>query len=337
MSKFIKQVFGSVHFKTRFLPFIENNKETLNNYIYLVDNYEIYEPYKDLVTIIDIEKARKDHPWSNNEIEIHYHEPNPELYAKNFRKFYQEKNSLLPFCTMRFHLPFMYENDILKFTYIGNNVYMTNKQEVIDSYFNSIPDGTFHVPHLGPIDQTHPCVIYSHVGDSLEKKYPNLIIPKDYWYCEAWAFGFSFKNKEDIILFYEIFDFIVYQYNHSTGADKYHFFQSGHGYTKIDDILGYIIRIFELNFGYEVKNLLQYWENQTLGYHVTTPHDAIYYASGLPNWNLLPYDENETIFTTEEYVRKNKESLINYFNNHLTHCNYIITENNQVIIKHKNI
>ena len=63
----------------------------------------------------------------------------------------------------------------------------------------------------------------------------------------------------------------------------------------------------------------------------------MYYASGLPNWNLLPYDENETIFTTEEYVRKNKESLINYFNNHLTHCNYIITENNQVIIKHKNI
>jgi hypothetical protein len=61
----------------------------------------------------------------------------------------------------------------------------------------------------------------------------------------------------------------------------------------------------------------------------------MYYASGLLNWNLLPYDE--TTFTTEEYVRKYKESLINYFNNHLTHCNYIITENNQVLITHKNI
>ena len=336
MHKFIKQIFGSVHFKTRFLPFIENNKETLNNYICLVDNYQLYEPYKDLITIIDIEKARKYHPWSNNEIEIHYDEPNPELYAKNFRNFYEEKNSLLPLCVMRFILPYMYDNNILKFTYIGNNVFMTNQQKIIDNYFNSIPEGVFHIPHLGSTNETCPSIIYGHFGDLLEKKFPNLIIPKDYWYCEIWASGFSFKNKEHLQLFYEIFDYIVYEYNTTTNSSaKSHFFQNGHGYTRLDDIIGYIIRIFEINFNYEVKNILEYFKNETLGFHVTTPHDAMYYASGLLNWNLLPYDE--TTFTTEEYVRKNKESLINYFNNHLTHCNYIITENNQVIITHKNI
>jgi len=334
--KFIKQIFGSVHFKTRFLPFIENNKETLNNYICLVDNYQLYEPYKDLITIIDIEKARKDHPWSNNEIEIHYDEPNPELYAKNFRNFYEEKNSLLPICVMRFILPYMYDNNILKFTYIGNNVFMTNQQKIIDNYFNSIPEGIFHIPHLGSTNETYPSIIYGHFEDLLEKKFPNLIIPKDYWYCEIWASGFSFKNKEHLQLFYEIFDYIVYEYNTTTNSSaKSHFFQNGHGYTRLDDIIGYIIRIFEINFNYEVKNILEYFKNETLGFHVTTPHDAMYYASGLLNWNLLPYDE--TTFTTEEYVRKNKESLINYFNNHLTHCNYIITENNQVLITHKNI
>lgn len=336
MYKFIKQIFGSVHFKTRFLPFIENNKETLNNYICLVDNYQLYEPYKDLITIIDIEKARKDHPWSNNEIEIHYDEPNPELYAKNFRNFYEEKNSLLPICVMRFILPYMYDNNILKFTYIGNNVFMTNQQKIIDNYFNSIPEGIFHIPHLGSTNETYPSIIYGHFEDLLEKKFPNLIIPKDYWYCEIWASGFSFKNKEHLQLFYEIFDYIVYEYNTTTNSSaKSHFFQNGHGYTRLDDIIGYIIRIFEINFNYEVKNILEYFKNETLGFHVTTPHDAMYYASGLLNWNLLPYDE--TTFTTEEYVRKNKESLINYFNNHLTHCNYIITENNQVLITHKNI
>jgi len=334
--KFIKQIFGSVHFKTRFLPFIENNKETLNNYICLVDNYQLYEPYKDLITIIDIEKARKDHPWSNNEIEIHYDEPNPELYAKNFRNFYEEKNSLLPICVMRFILPYMYDNNILKFTYIGNNVFMTNQQKIIDNYFNSIPEGIFHIPHLGSTNETYPSIIYGHFEDLLEKKFPNLIIPKDYWYCEIWASGFSFKNKEHLQLFYEIFDYIVYEYNTTTNSSaKSHFFQNGHGYTRLDDIIGYIIRIFEINFNYEVKNIIEYFKNETLGFHVTTPHDAMYYASGLLNWNLLPYDE--TTFTTEEYVRKNKESLINYFNNHLTHCNYIITENNQVLITHKNI
>jgi len=83
--------------------------------------------------------------------------------------------------------------------------------------------------------------------------------------------------------------------------------------------------------------LLEYWQNQTLGYHVTTPHDAMYYADGLPHWNLLPPDKDETIFTTEEYVRKNKKALVEYFENHMTHATYEITEDNQVIIKHKNI
>jgi len=228
------------------------------------------------------------------------------------------------------------DNNILKFTYIGNNVFMTNQQKIIDNYFNSIPEGIFHIPHLGSTNETYPSIIYGHFEDLLEKKFPNLIIPKDYWYCEIWASGFSFKNKEHLQLFYEIFDYIVYEYNTTTNSSaKSHFFQNGHGYTRLDDIIGYIIRIFEINFNYEVKNILEYFKNETLGFHVTTPHDAMYYASGLLNWNLLPYDE--TTFTTEEYVRKNKESLINYFNNHLTHCNYIITENNQVLITHKNI
>jgi hypothetical protein len=336
MSKFIRQIFGSVHFKTRFLPFIENNKDTLHNYVYLVDNYELYEPYKDLLTILDIEEVRKDHSWSNNEIEIHFHESNPELYAKNFKTFYKEKNSLLPFCTMRFLLPYMYQNNILKFTYIGNNVFTTNKQEVIDQYFNSIPEGTFHI--LKWNDLLQPSIIYGHMGDLLKEKFSDLIFPENYCSCDGFGSGFSFKNKEHLQLFYEIFDYITYQYNTSTDPSfRRHFFQDNHGYTRIDDIIAYIIRIFEINFNYKIKYFLEYWDNQTLGYHVTTPHDAWYYALMLPQWNLNVPDENETIFTIEEYIRKNKEALINYYNNHLTHATYKITEDNQVIIKHKNI
>jgi len=336
-AKLVRQIFGSVHFKTRFLPFIKNNKDTLNNYVYLVDNYELYEPYKDLLTILDIEELRKNHPWSNNEIETHFYEPNPELYAKNFRAFYKEKNSLLPVCVMRFLLLHMYKNNTLKFTYVGNNVFMTNKQEVLDQYFNSIPEGTFHMQHLGSIDQAYPCIIYGHLEHLLKAKFPNIVFPEDFWYCEVSAFGFSFKNREELQLFYELFDFIVYHYNHGDIVLKNYFFQLSHGYTRIDCILGYLARIFQVNFNYEVKNLLEYWQNQTLGYHVTTPHDAMYYADGLPHWNLLPPDKDETIFTTEEYVRKNKKALVEYFENHMTHATYEITEDNQVIIKHKNI
>ena len=338
MSKFIRQVFGSVHFKTRFLPFIENNKETLHNYVYLVDNYELYEPYKNLLTIIDIEDARKNHPWSTNDIEVFYQEINPELYAKNFRKFYKEKNSLLPSCTMRFLLPYMHENNILKFTYVGNNVYITNQQKIIDDYFKQIPQGIFSIPHIGDIDKTYPAYIFGQIGNLIKSKFTELIIPEDYWYCELFSCEFSFKNKEHIKLFYEIFDYITYCYNFIDDIHiKNHFFQKNHGYTRIDDIFGYIVRIFEINFNYEIKNRLQYWKDDTIGFHISMPHDAWYYSNMAPTWNLLPSNETETVFTTEEYVRKNKDALINYYNNHATHVTYDITENNNIIIKHKNI
>jgi hypothetical protein len=338
MSKFIRQVFGSVHFKTRFLPFIENNKETAHNYIYLVDNYELYEPYKNLLTIIDIEDARKNHPWSTNDIEVHYKEKDPELYAKNFHQFYKQKNSLLPFCTMRFLFPYMYENNILKFSYVGNNVFITNQQKIIDNFFKKIPEGVLGIPHIGPMDETYSSPIFGHIGNLLKSKFPQLTIPEDYWYCELFTCDFSFKNKEDIKLFYEIFDYITYCYNFSDNIHiKNHFFQKNHGYTKIDDIVGYLLRIFEINFNYKIKNRLHYWEDDTLGFHMSTPHDSWYYSNMLPNWNLLPPNKNETVFTTEEYIKKNKDALINYYNNHATHATYNITENNNIIIKHKNI
>lgn len=334
MSKFIRVVHGPVHFKTRFIPFVENNRDTLHNYVYLVDNYELYEPYKDLLTIIDIEEIRKNHEWSNNDIEVLYQESDHKVYAKNFKKYYEEKNTLLPVCTLRFILLYMYEKEILKFTYIGNNVFMTNKQNHIDDYFNSIPDEEFHFCNMGHIDDKPACVIQTHFGKLIEEKFPNLIIPDNQRKLENYLTGFSFKNKEHIKLFYEIFDYIVKLYNYSDDSAREYFFQAYHGYTRIDDILGYIIRIFEINLNYKIKSFLHYWKNDIIGFHVTTPHDTWYYSAGLPRWNLLPDAE---ILTSEEYTNKNKNYLIEYYNNHLTYCNFEITDDNKIIITHKNL
>ena len=64
----------------------------------------------------------------------------------------------------------------------------------------------------------------------------------------------------------------------------------------------------------------------------------MYYSLNvLPGWNLHYPLEEDKIYTIKDYIKKNKEALINYYNNHLTHATLKITEDNQIIITHKNL
>ena len=336
MSKFIRQILGPVHFETRFLPFIENNKDTLHNYIYLVNNYELYEPYKDLLTILDIEEVRKNHDWSK-EKEILFNEIDPTLHIKNFKDFCIHQKNHLILNTARFLFPHMYENNILNFTFIQNNIFMTNKQYEIDNYFNSIPAGTITIPHLGSHEARTDDTPYVIAGDKLKEKFPNLIFPQDCYYTEGFIFGFNFLEKEHIKLFYEMWDILSYEFQ--TKYPQHLYMQSGNiGYCVLDPVVAYIARIFEVNFNYKIKNYLEYWNNEKLGFHVTCPHDAWYYSLNvLPGWNLHHPSEEDKIYTIKDYIKKNKDNLINYYQNHIPHCNFKITEDNQIILTHKNL
>lgn len=339
MAKFIRQVFGPIHFETRFKPFVEHNKQTLHNYYYIVNNSELYNSYKSDVEIHDVDSLRLTHPWSNGE-EIVFDEPDLIKHIQNFRKFCydQEKFYLLPVNVLRFGIKDLAERNIKNICFIGNNVFMTDKQEIIDDYFSSIPAGTFHMPFIGVENDPVPCIIHDHLYDVLHEKFPNIIFPKTHNYIEGFQFGAHFRTVDDMMLFYEIWDFIVEQY-YIDSKNNWFNIMGGNalGYTRFDDILGYVTKIFEVNFGYESVGFLKYWNNSALGFHLTTPHDTWYYAGGLPSWNLLPPTDNDNIQTVDEYVKKYKNELILYFNNHCTHCNFNITDDGKVNITHKNL
>ena len=340
MGKFIRVVFGPVHFETRFLPFVRNNVETLHNYSYLVDVIELFKPYQSQLDISSIDDLRATHSWSN-EKEIVFSKLDSVEHVKNFRNFCcnPQEPKLLPGNVLRFMFKELALQDVKNVCYIGNNVFMTNKQEVIDNYFESIPEGTFHVPFIGPEGNTIPSMVHGHLHELLKNKFPNLTFPDTHHYIEGFQFGVHFKTKEHMLLFYELWDFIVEQYNIDSRDNWFNLLGGGiHGYTRLDDILGFLSKVFEINFGYDVFGFLKYWNNSTLGSHITTPHDTWYYSKeGLSGWNLTIPTEEENIYTVREYVKKYRHHLEWYYNNHCTHCNFSITEDNDVIVTHKNL
>lgn len=340
MGKFIRLTFGPVHFQTRFLPFVSHNKETLHNYYYLVDAIELYKPYQTQLDIFSIDDLRKDHPWSKEKETIFYNIDSTE-HIKNFRKFCCNENQLqlLPGNVLRFAFKELALRDIKNVCFIGNNVFMTNKQEVIDKYFESIPEGTFHIPFIGPRDQIILSTVHEHLHGLLKEKFPNLIFPETHHYIEGFQYGVHFKNKEHMLLFYEIWDFIVEQYNIDSRNNWFNIHGGGIlGYTRFDDILGYLSKIFEVNFDYNVAGFLDYWNSSQLGFHVSTPHDTWYYINNVfLYWKLPTPTEEEHIYTVKDYVKKYRENLQVFYENHCVHCNFLITKDNDVIITHKNL
>jgi hypothetical protein len=269
-----------------------------------------------------------------------FDEPNSTKHIQNFRKFCyeQEKLYLLPVNVLRFAFKDLAQKNIKNICYIGNNVFMTNKQEIIDDYFTSIPAGTFHMPFIGTENEPVPCIIHAHLHDLLQEKFPTITFPQTHNYMEGFQFGAHFRTVEDMILFYEIWDFMVEQYYIDSRNNWFNLLGGGIlGYTRFDDILGYLTRIFEVNFGYESFGFLKYWDNSTLGFHLTTPHDTWYYGGGLPPWNLLPPTIGDGVQTVEDYVKKYKNELMWYFQNHCTHCSVNITDAGKVNITHKNL
>lgn len=178
-------------------------------------------------------------------------------------------------------------------------------------------------------------IIYEH----LKTKFPHFIIPKEEYSMELHISTFSFKNKDDIFLFYKLWDSItkiIYEF------DIRHFFpMHAYSYNNVDDVVGFIFRIFEINFDYKIDHWVKYW-NSDLGLHRTTMHDNWYYKYNRKMISEEQIHYSWTNFgkfiipvnpTQETYISRNKELIDIYFNHHLSHCKWEISDDNQVFIK----
>ncbi len=332
--KFIAPQFGPVHFETRFVPFVQNNKDVLHNFVYVVNNGDWYEPISGECKIINVDTCRDNH-WSK-QLEIVYPERDTSTFIKNFLKFCVGENKYLPLNLIRFGFIDCLNNDILNTVFTAPNVFLTNKDEIIQNYFNSIPLGTFHVPLFYPVPNT---TSFSHwiglVKPFIQKKYPGLILPDDFIAFDGFQFGMNFKNKEQMALFCEMWDYIIYlQY---TEDSLMPFTSLPPGYTKYEQFIGYLMRIFEINFEYNVENFINYWDNSTLGMHTSMPHDTWYNCGIRGGWERFGFILDDNILTIQDFVQKNKTSIEKYHTEIHGHLlNYQITDSN-VILTHINL
>jgi hypothetical protein len=329
--KFIRMHFGPIHFQSRIVPFIENNLETLDKHIILSDNSELFKNYNNNLTVLDLDNCRKNHEWSNS-LEINFNEKDPILYGLNFKKKYINSGNVLPLNVLRFTFPFLYENNILNVTYIGNNTFVTNKKELLNDYFNSIPKGTFLVPFMGngEAKESHICSL---IKEKLKIKFPELVIPDNDYYIDGYYFSFHFKNKEELLKFYEIWDYCVFlliTFNYQNYA------LYNHGYSIFEQIITLVMSIFNLNYDYKCEPYLKYWNHSTLGYHISLPHDSWYYTTGWGHTKFSSIINDGDILTVSDGIKKYGIYFDEYLMNTCTHLTYEIKEDN-IIIKHKNI
>lgn len=347
MTTFFKVIWGTAHYKTRFLNFIKSNPILAKKVIFFVDNVEIYNEYKLDYCIVSLDSLRQNHNWSYN-YEFFYKEPNDTEYVRNFWDFYSEKNTLLPTNTFRFILLYMYEKNILKFKYLPNNSFVTDNELLLDKYFNSVglSEITTSLHHWSTkenkyVPKSHNNVTGTHpaIYDYLKNRFPHLIIPKEEYNMEFQLSTFSFENKDHIMIFYELWDSIVrviYEVD-----IRYYFPMYAYAYTNIDDILGFIFRLFEINFNYKISHWLKYWDNNIMGNHKTTWHDNWYYKYSrklnqeyiLYTWGNMGDFIVPTNPTIEQYIERNKELINTYFTHNLGGCKWDISDNNQVTIK----
>lgn len=318
MPKLFKILLGSVHFKTRFLPFIKNHPNTLDQFVFIVDHYELYEPYKDKVEIINIEDLRANHPWSK-ENEILLHEPNPDEYARKFIPYYENINNVLPVGDFsRFAIQHYANKGQLKFAYIANNFFFHDNSELIKRQLEQIRDKTFYFFTSAPVAPRYPNIDWGHYID-FESRFPSLTWPQDTHWVEYKCFVYSFASKEHAELFYEIWDYALSViYERKDGSLSNFYLQRNYGYTMMDELIGYIVRVFDVNFGYKTELinplLEQTKKGEQIGRHISFVFDQFYYRRfnrdtiGFPGWR-----ENQDDYSVEAYVEKHKDILYEYF------------------------
>jgi len=310
MHKFYKVIIGPVHFKTRFLPFLKYHPNTLDQYVFFVTHYELYEPYKDIAEIVDLDELRKNDTWSvENEKLL------PEIdYNEYIHKTVTTRSYLMPTHLHRFVFLWFKEKGYKKFTYLANNFYNTDNLETVQRFVGKIQDKTFyiHKNHLNTLLQGVP--MYPECMEKLKKEFPNLNIVNEYWWHEWKGQIFSFENLEDIQLFFELWDKIA----HLGGEYRLHN-NFTHGYLKIDGITGFIFRLFDLNKGYTTKHF-PYELDLRFGRHLSSRFDQYYFEAGVDTWGIRSYREGDTL---EGWLEEHKEETDNYLKNHAANLEII--------------
>jgi hypothetical protein len=310
--KFIIQLTGPA-LKYR-LDILANVCPELRHFLICLTNresYELYKEYHNFFEFIIMDDYRIDYPISL-EYEIFPSYKTEDEFFANINSFYGvQTHRFYPYDIHRFIFPYLIENNILNFAIADTDFIVKNDFELLNKFFQSIPEGTLYGPWHG--EDSSNLQLKHKFWNEVQDFFPSMELKSPFVRTQdGWLRGFHFRNKEDMKLVYDI-------WNKSLDTlfqnKQYREILVGHNGTicQTEWVISYIIQFFEHQKKYSYINsekLLQV-DNQTIGRHYTRVEDTIYLGKR-EVWNYLNFDYSD-VSNISNFIKNNKEQLYRYY------------------------
>jgi hypothetical protein len=291
--------------------------DILKEYLIIFTNkysYNLYKDYWNIFKFIIIEDYTNNYPISQ-EYELFLDIEDEAEYNFNLKNFYNNKtNRFFPYEITRFIFPYLVDNNILNFVLIDSDCILYDNKETIETYFDSIPEGTFYAPLFGEDSNSEYTTkffieyIQPYFEDFKFKKKDKFIN------CDGYARGFHFRSKEDMLLLFKIWnkslELLLINHNKAERLPITVPINCGIIFD-CSIILSYIMFYFSDNKNYNVTNCWDYIDikNKKTYIHISRPEEKLYY----PNYPIPWYEEYNFEYNgvkrIQDFIIKNKKQL----------------------------
>lgn len=285
--------------------------------IFFTDNesYQMYVNYHHFFDFVIMDDYRENYPTSLK-YEVFPDFKTEEETLKNISKFYGgETGVYYPYSISRFIFPYLIENDILNFAIICSDTILSNDADFLKEFFESVPSGYCYAPDHG-VDSHGIEGKLDFWKNEIQTLFPQIKLETPFMRsCDGYLRGFHFRNKEDMKLFFDM-------WNTSTEQVfiNYHQLNGNNGIISEQEwISGHIMGFFEHQLNYIFKNAIDFTEikGRKCMFHCSRPDDTFYMDSRKGTWPQFDYSDRTSI---SAFIKNNKQKLFEYYNGPTFKC-----------------
>jgi hypothetical protein len=284
------------------------------------ESYSMYSEYHNLFHFVLMDKYRENYPISLK-YEVFPDFKTEKEFLENIGKFYNSTtgNYYPSGSIYRFMFPYLMENDILNFCNICSGTILTNDCDRLKTMFESVPSGCFYAPDMGS-DNHGIDTKLKFWREAIQPLFPQIKLESpDLRARDGYVRGYHFKNKEDMKLFYDIWNtateqlFTIPEYRRQLSGC------SGGMILEQEWVTGHLMNFFEhqLNYKFQYPEEITEVKRRKTMHHLGRPEDEIY-MEVKQGWRpQFDYSDKSSI---SAFIKNNKQRLFEYYNSNMINC-----------------
>ena len=314
----------------------KSSPDIIKDYVIIFTDRYSYNLYKEKGYHNDFNFVIIDDIRNNFPISLEYEQilelPTEEEYLKNLYTFYNGSNKkLFPYDIHRFILPYLAEQNILNFAIVDSDMILNNDKDFLTEYFKSLPQSYLYM-HM----HDHDLELQPRLSLFLKNQhlYPEINFNVDQMNkADGYVRGFNFNSKEDLLLFFNIWNKTIEEY--FTSSDYDHKIGGGNLILDLAFICPYVMQFFKSKgYTFEDCHISRDIRGQRCYQHCTRPEDTFYFGARF-GWSHYNFNYSD-VSNISSFIKNNKNQLREYYNNRLsvtgitdTHVYTTINENIQ--------